>query len=200
MSIRVNVVSPKQLQSHLVDISPEPRRWWAHWLRNSHAAPPHPRLWALVQQPQSTSGQLLSSCHSPPGHRREKIEKRGQTHFRKRSLVTKVRGEIFIIFHALCLKLSIYWSHSAFPSLNLLQFFYILHSLCHQKKPKHCGSKSLSGIMTSIMQNVQKKRLSYHLYAAVFLKCGGEVSHHLLGQDLHCLVLQLVFPDIVLTG
>lgn len=41
---------------------------------------------------------------------------------------------------------------------------------------------------------------SYHLYAAVFLKCGGKVSHHLLCQDLHCLGLQLVFPHKVLAG
>lgn len=44
------------------------------------------------------------------------------------------------------------------------------------------------------------KTLSHHLHAAVFLKCGGEVGHHLLGQDLHRLVLQVVFPDKVLAG
>lgn len=41
---------------------------------------------------------------------------------------------------------------------------------------------------------------SYHLNAAVLLKRGSEVSHHLLGHDLHRLLLQVVFPDEGLAG
>ncbi len=39
------------------------------------------------------------------------------------------------------------------------------------------------------------KTVSYHLNAAVFIKRGGQVGRHLLGQNLHRLVLKMVFPD-----
>lgn len=42
--------------------------------------------------------------------------------------------------------------------------------------------------------------ISYHLNAAVFFKGGGHVSHHLLSYNLHCLILQMVFPDKLLAG
>lgn len=45
------------------------------------------------------------------------------------------------------------------------------------------------------MSAVKASYISYHLNTAIFFKRGGEVSHHLLGENLHRLVLQMMIPD-----
>lgn len=42
--------------------------------------------------------------------------------------------------------------------------------------------------------------MTHHLHAAVFFKSGGGVSGHLLGNNLHSLALQIMFPDKGLAG
>lgn len=75
------------------------------------------------------------------------------------------------------------------------------HVIPHLERKSVCHHQpNYLFVVTSVRVNNFQFQISCHFNAAVLFKCGHQVGHHLLGHDLHRLVLQVVFPDKGLAG